>query len=516
MKNKKWIVLIIFGLLLITIFPLVNNAKASDTQYEYNNPTPTSLLACYGNYWYAQTFTIGTVGTNEGFTVTSVKLRCYRTGSPGTVTLSIRACSGGKPTGADLDTTTLDGNSFTTDTGGIFYEFIFSSKTAVLSASTQYSWVIRSTNSQIRLNIKDGSSSYSGGVESYSSNSGSTWTNTNTVDFCFYVYGIPNNFLPTIGLQFPLNNSIGISLKPILRIYANDSDGDNLIVTWQSNYSGTYVTKQVNNSVTANSTISFYFSDCKIQFKKYYWRVFVNDGTVNISKWFSFTLTLMWINTSYSNINPINNGYYNYTYDFNILSAKFEDCKDYLNLTFTKTNLMSFNTTTKIYFNNTLLITYTFINGTKSFNVLSIIPYVISNISYQWSINTTFYNLSYNITYNFTFNIQFSNLNLSGNGTFDPNSTGNWLFLGSMLTFDNAQLFLLLSLSLWLLFLFKYIDKKDKGLMLVQFGLSIPLTVLIGVTSFIMSAPFGYIFVFVIPIISIYYLVDFFTDKKEE
>lgn len=84
-----------------------------------------------------------------------------------------------------------------------------------------------------------------------------------------------------------------------------------------------------------------------------------------------------------------------------------------------------------------------------------------------------------------------------------------------IITIDTAQLFLILSLSLWVLFLFKYIDERDKGLIIVQFGLSIPLTVLIAVTSFIMSAPFGYVFCIVVPIISVYYLFDYFAKDNK-
>jgi hypothetical protein len=56
--------------------------------YEYYNTNPNGGgPAIYGVYWSAETFTVGA----DGHTVEYVKLKMYRAGSPGTVTVSIRA-----------------------------------------------------------------------------------------------------------------------------------------------------------------------------------------------------------------------------------------------------------------------------------------------------------------------------------------------------------------------------------------------------------------------------------------
>ncbi len=57
--------------------------------------------------WMAQTFTPSTAHK-----ITSVKLPLYRWGSPGTITVSIKATDGnGHPTGDDLCLGTTDGNA---------------------------------------------------------------------------------------------------------------------------------------------------------------------------------------------------------------------------------------------------------------------------------------------------------------------------------------------------------------------------------------------------------------------
>ena len=65
--------------------------------------------------WRAQTFTVGA----SGHTITSVKLWLYRAGSPGTITVGIRAVdANGHPTGPDLTSGTTNGNTLTTDPFG--------------------------------------------------------------------------------------------------------------------------------------------------------------------------------------------------------------------------------------------------------------------------------------------------------------------------------------------------------------------------------------------------------------
>jgi len=75
--------------------------------YEYYNTGDDSSTNVYNITWYAQTFT-----PSVAHTITSVKLLLYRTGSPGTVTVSIRATDGsGHPIGSDLCSGTTNGDT---------------------------------------------------------------------------------------------------------------------------------------------------------------------------------------------------------------------------------------------------------------------------------------------------------------------------------------------------------------------------------------------------------------------
>ena len=76
--------------------------------YEYYSTGDDAAASIYGNTWDTQTFT-----PSVAHTITSVKLKLYKTGTgPGTITVGIRATDGsGLPTGSDLCSGTTDGNT---------------------------------------------------------------------------------------------------------------------------------------------------------------------------------------------------------------------------------------------------------------------------------------------------------------------------------------------------------------------------------------------------------------------
>jgi len=102
--------------------------------------------------------------------------------------------------------------------------------------------------------------------------------------------GVVNN-PPTITLIYPTNGSTDISLETSITccIRANDIDGDDLNVTWSTNVSGGWVTKHADTGVSANSTVSYTFTDFNSYNTRYFWKVYVDDGTDSASKWFYFT-----------------------------------------------------------------------------------------------------------------------------------------------------------------------------------------------------------------------------------
>ena len=109
--------------------------------------------------------------------------------------------------------------------------------------------------------------------------------------------------IPRITLINPSpNGTTGISTQPTCQIWANDTAGHSLNVTWAHNISGSYVNQYTNISETANSTVSYQFLDFTNYSETYYWKVYVHDSGHNESKWYYFTTEL--IDTSVDTISP--------------------------------------------------------------------------------------------------------------------------------------------------------------------------------------------------------------------
>lgn len=119
------------------------------------------------------------------------------------------------------------------------------------------------------------------------------------------VTALENN-APTITGEVPINQSTDISLSPICNITANDADGESLTVTFYENTTDTYVLRQKNTSVTANSSVQWdSYTNADTGSTKYWWKVYVDDGTDNVSETYFFTTLYIWSNTAPSFSNPI-------------------------------------------------------------------------------------------------------------------------------------------------------------------------------------------------------------------
>jgi hypothetical protein len=181
--------------------------------YEYYNTGDGTASAVYGSAWEAQTFTVGSVQ----HTVTSVKLKLYRVGSPGTVTVSIKATNGnGHPTGSDLTSGTTNGNTLTTSTSGEWREITLTEYT--LSANTKYAIVVRApsgiVNNYLGWRADLSSPTYTGGNREYSLNSGTSWAADPLTDLMFEVWGspVPTAYYVTISDSLGMLDSI---TKPV-------------------------------------------------------------------------------------------------------------------------------------------------------------------------------------------------------------------------------------------------------------------------------------------------------------
>lgn len=131
----------------------------------------------FGGNWESMSFT---VSAGQAHGISHVKLLLHRVGSPGTVTVSIRATAvetddSPVPTGADLVSATTDGDSLPTDTSGEWRQITFATSIE-LSAGVEYAIVIRATtgdtNNRILWHLDITSPTYAGGVRGTSDNSG--------------------------------------------------------------------------------------------------------------------------------------------------------------------------------------------------------------------------------------------------------------------------------------------------------------------------------------------------------
>lgn len=76
--------------------------------------------------------------------------------------------------------------------------------------------------------------------------------------------------------------------KVVCNVSVEDPDGDSMDVTFATNATGSWINMQTNSSV-GNGTYRWHFSDCDTAGTQYWWRVYVNDSTTNVSETYSFT-----------------------------------------------------------------------------------------------------------------------------------------------------------------------------------------------------------------------------------
>ena len=177
------------------------------TLYEYYNTNDDSAGSFDNDEWICQTFTPATAHT-----IQQVKLKMYRSGTPGTITVSIRATSADKPTGADLTSGTINGDTLTTDTAGAWYTITVTDY--ALSAGTKYAIVIRSTNAGSLGYCRDDvtSPTYAGGSYGESSDSGVTWTMNTNKDFMFEEWGVPSGLSKDLAATMSLHPVVVLTL----------------------------------------------------------------------------------------------------------------------------------------------------------------------------------------------------------------------------------------------------------------------------------------------------------------
>lgn len=132
----------------------------------------------------AQTFT-----PQVSHRITSVKLKLYRVGSPGTLTVGIRATAGGQPTGGDLVSGTTNGNTLPTASPYEWREITLGAGYNLV-AGTQYAIVLQvggDASNYVVWRWDKTSPTYAGGF--LCAGSGESWTQYPDYDMMFEDWG---------------------------------------------------------------------------------------------------------------------------------------------------------------------------------------------------------------------------------------------------------------------------------------------------------------------------------------
>lgn len=141
----------------------------------------------YTANWIAQTFTPTLIHM-----VSKVKLKLFRVGSPGTITVSIKATSGGEPVGADLCVGTIEGTGITEDSNGAWYEITLGDG-YVFEKDVMYAIVVRApsgdASNKVSWRADTSSPTYTGGTVCTSSDSGVDWGTVSGADMMFEEWG---------------------------------------------------------------------------------------------------------------------------------------------------------------------------------------------------------------------------------------------------------------------------------------------------------------------------------------
>ena len=171
------------------------------TLYERYITGDDNIRQVWGAIWLAQTFT-----PSVSHTITSVKLKIGYRGAPGNVTISIRATTAGLPSGADLCSVTVNGNTFTAYPNTGWTELTFDSGGTSLTASATYAIIVSDPTGDVTTNYirwaDDGSSpTYANGSLIESDDSGVIWAAMTTIDMMFEDWGDEITTAPTVTTQ---------------------------------------------------------------------------------------------------------------------------------------------------------------------------------------------------------------------------------------------------------------------------------------------------------------------------
>jgi len=166
----------------------VFSTSGSPTKYEYLSTGGDGQGSdIYGANWAYQQFTVG----DTSHTVSNIKLYLKSTGSPGTVTVSLRYADGDHfPTGLDLCSATLNGSDFSTS----FTWYQFDVTDTSLEADQEYAIVVRAIAGDDSNDIQwkwDAGGGLDSALAGHSTDGSLSWVSDHPSDFLFEVWGLP-------------------------------------------------------------------------------------------------------------------------------------------------------------------------------------------------------------------------------------------------------------------------------------------------------------------------------------
>lgn len=165
------------------VLAMMMSEPSFTTKFEELIITADSNAELAGAVWIAQSFK-----ANTAHTISGVKLMLFHDGTPGILTVSIQALSGGDPDGTDLTVATLDESVLPTTALGELTEIAL--PPVALALDSLNAIVLRSTSSAGMKWEADGSSpAYADGNKERSTDSGAAWTAATGVDQMFEDWG---------------------------------------------------------------------------------------------------------------------------------------------------------------------------------------------------------------------------------------------------------------------------------------------------------------------------------------
>ena len=207
-------------------------------KYQYYDTGDDGDYDGYTANWLAQTFT-----PQATHMISKVKLKLFRVGDPGTITVSIKATTSGKPSGADLCKGTIEGLDLTLDTNGEWYEITLGDGYTV-SKGAQYAIVVRApsgdSSNKVSWRADKTSPTYTGGTYCSSSDSGVDWGIISGADCMFEEWGTGEPSPTTVTWGNLLKSQISAEKieEAILRMIQDHEDDPNAhLETGESLYS---------------------------------------------------------------------------------------------------------------------------------------------------------------------------------------------------------------------------------------------------------------------------------------